>query len=91
MALIDWLIAARPTVPEQALHEHNNTSYQQHIAIFNAIRSHDPDAAEEALQAHLTSVFATWHAFEQGKNAANNRLDDLVNSIAFCAFRSRCF
>ncbi|AUU86624.1 transcriptional regulator NanR [Leclercia adecarboxylata] len=67
VALIDWLIAARPTVPEQALHEHNNTSYQQHIAIFNAIRSHDPDAAEEALQAHLTSVFATWHAFEQGK------------------------
>jgi len=67
VALIDWLIAARPAVPEQALREHNNSSYQQHIAIFKAIRSQDPDAAEQALQAHLTSVFATWHAFDQSK------------------------
>ncbi|MCU6668719.1 transcriptional regulator NanR [Enterobacteriaceae bacterium H4N4] len=67
VALIDWLIAARPAVPEEALREHNNTSYQQHIGIFNAIRSQDPDAAERALQAHLNSVFATWHAFDQSK------------------------
>ncbi|XNM86576.1 transcriptional regulator NanR [Escherichia coli] len=38
VALLDWLIAARPTVTDQALHEHNNVSYQQHIAIVDAIR-----------------------------------------------------
>lgn len=65
VALLDWLIAARPTVPEQELHEHNNVSYQQHIAIVDAIRRRDPDAAERALNTHLNSVFATWHAFEQ--------------------------
>ncbi len=37
VALLDWLIAARPTVADQALHEHNNVSYQQHIAIVDAI------------------------------------------------------
>lgn len=67
VALLDWLIAARPKVPEQELYEHNSTSYQQHIAIVDAIRKRDPDAAERALQTHLTSVFATWHAFEHGK------------------------
>lgn len=61
-ALLDWLIAARPKVADRELHEHNNLSYQQHIAIVDAIRRRDPDEADRALQAHLTSVFATWHA-----------------------------
>ena len=67
-ATLDWLIAARPTVADQALHEHNNVSYQQHIAIVDAIRRHDPDEADRALQSHLNSVSATWHAFGQTTN-----------------------
>ena len=69
VALLDWLIAARPTVPEHELHEHNNVSYQQHIDIVDAIRRHDPDEADRALQTHLNSVSATWHAFGQKKQS----------------------
>ncbi|XMR46218.1 transcriptional regulator NanR [Escherichia coli] len=39
VALLDWLIAARPKVADQELHEHNSVSYQQHIAIVEAIRA----------------------------------------------------
>lgn len=67
VALLDWLIAARPKVPDSELHQHNNLSYQQHIAIVEAIRSRDPDRADRALQSHLNSVSATWHAFSQSK------------------------
>lgn len=80
VALLDWLIAARPTVTDQALHEHNNVSYQQHIAIVDAIRRHDPDEADRALQSHLNSVSATWHAFGQTTNKRNNAT--LVKQIA---------
>ena len=69
VALLDWLIAARPKVADQELHEHNNVSYQQHIAIVDAIRAHDPDEADRALQAHLNSVSATWHAFGKAKKS----------------------
>lgn len=65
VALLDWLIAARPTVPERELHEHNSVSYQQHIVIVDAIRRRDPDEADRALQTHLNSVSATWHALGQ--------------------------
>ena len=44
-------------------------SYQQHIAIVDAIRAHDPDEADRALQAHLNSVSATWHAFGKAKKS----------------------
>lgn len=71
VALLDWLIAARPTVPEKELHQHNNLSYQQHIEIVNAIRQHDPDAADRALHVHLNSVFATWHAFDKQQKSSN--------------------
>ena len=67
VALLDWLIAARPTVPDQELYEHNNVSYQQHIDIVEAIRQHDPDEADRALQEHLNSVSATWHALSKNK------------------------
>jgi len=66
VALLDWLIAARPKVSDAELYEHNNVSYRQHIAIVDAIRRHDPDEADRALQSHLNSVSATWHAFGQG-------------------------
>lgn len=69
VALLDWLIAARPTVPDAELHEHNSVSYQQHIVIVEAIRNRDPDAADRALHAHLNSVFAARHAFEQSKKS----------------------
>lgn len=67
VALLDWLIAARPKVSDRELYEHNNVSYQQHIAIVNAIRLRDPEQADRALQTHLNSVSATWHAFGQTK------------------------
>lgn len=67
VALLDWLIAARPTVPDRELYEHNSVSYQQHIAIVEAIRQRDPDEADRALQTHLNSVSATWHALGQNK------------------------
>ncbi|KIU33837.1 transcriptional regulator NanR [Atlantibacter hermannii] len=69
VALLDWLIAARPAVPDEELHEHNNVSYQQHIVIVEAIRNRDPDAADRALHAHLNSVFAARHAYEQKKRS----------------------
>ncbi|QPR27338.1 transcriptional regulator NanR [Edwardsiella hoshinae] len=62
VALLDWLLAARPTVADADLHEHNNVSYQQHIEILTAIRRHDPDQADRALQTHLNSVFASWQS-----------------------------
>ncbi|MDU5730169.1 MAG: transcriptional regulator NanR [Citrobacter freundii] len=67
VALLDWLIAARPAVADQELYEHNNVSYQQHIAIVDAIRQRDPEEADRALQEHLNSVSATWHAFSKSK------------------------
>lgn len=71
VALLDWLIAARPSVPDRELHEHNNLSYQQHILIVDAIRQRDPDKADRALQTHLNSVSATWHAL--GKKSQKMR------------------
>ncbi|MCS2152884.1 transcriptional regulator NanR [Scandinavium goeteborgense] len=67
VALLDWLIAARPKVADSELHHHNNVSYQEHIAIVDAIRRRDPEDADRALQTHLNSVSATWHAFGQIK------------------------
>ena len=62
MALLDWLIAARPTVSLAELHAHNNVSYQQHIEIYKAICARQPDAADKALKSHLNSVFAAYYA-----------------------------
>ena len=69
VALLDWLIAARPQVPDAELYQHNEVSYRQHIAIVDAIRRRDPDEADRALQTHLNSVSATWHAFGQHSSA----------------------
>ncbi len=71
VALLDWLIAARPSVPDRELHEHNNVSYQQHIVIVDAIHKRDPDKADSALKTHLNSVSATWHAL--GKKSQKMR------------------
>ncbi|EFR2112181.1 FCD domain-containing protein [Salmonella enterica] len=46
-------------------------SYQQHIVIVDAIRQRDPDKADRALQTHLNSVSATWHAL--GKKSQKMR------------------
>lgn len=86
VALLDWLIAARPSVPDRELHEHNNVSYQQHIVIVDAIRQRDPDKADRALQTHLNSVSATWHALgkKKSKKCGSDRASDpsLVKQIA---------
>lgn len=73
VALLDWLIAARPAVPDAELIEHNNISYQQHIAIVDAIRKRDPDEADRALQTHLNSVFATWQTLSQKKKPRDRK------------------
>ncbi len=72
VALLDWLIAARPAVPDAELIEHNNISYQQHIAIVDAIRKRDPDEADRALQTHLNSVLRPGRRSARRKNPANN-------------------
>lgn len=85
VALLDWLIAARPSVPDRELHEHNNLSYQQHIVIVDAIRQRDPDKADRALQTHLNSVSATWHALgKKSQKMRSDRTSDpgLVKQIA---------
>jgi DNA-binding FadR family transcriptional regulator len=69
VALLDWLIAARPTVPQDVLHSHNNVSYQQHIEIYDAIKAHDPDAADSALKVHLKSVFASYYPTARKRNS----------------------
>ena len=69
VALLDWLIAARPTVAQDVLHAHNNVSYQQHIEIYNAIQARDPDAADAALKAHLKSVFASYYPAPRKRSA----------------------
>jgi DNA-binding FadR family transcriptional regulator len=56
-------------VPDAELYKHNEVSYHQHIAIVDAIRRRDPDEADRALQTHLNSVSATWHAFGQHSKA----------------------
>lgn len=83
VALLDWLIAARPTVPDRELYEHNNVSYQQHIAIVEAIRQRDPDEADRALQSHLNSVSATARLGKNSKHVSDRDPDDrLVKQIA---------
>ncbi|MFR4486781.1 MAG: transcriptional regulator NanR [Escherichia coli] len=57
VALLDWLIAARPTVADQALHEHNNVSYHSRRSL---TRSAVMILTKPiALQSHLNSVSAT--------------------------------
>jgi DNA-binding FadR family transcriptional regulator len=54
-ALANWVIAARPTVPDP--HLHNLKSYEGHAAIFEAIRARDGGAADWALKAHLQDAY----------------------------------
>ncbi|QWA11119.1 transcriptional regulator NanR [Sodalis ligni] len=62
-ALLDWLIAMRVglTEPEEII-RHNSRSYEQHVTLYEAIRRHDADGAEKALQDHLSSVLAAYYA-----------------------------
>ncbi len=80
VALLDWLIAARPKVPDAELYQHNEVSYRQHIAIVDAIRRRDPDEADRALQTHLNSVSATGTLSASIQKPKNN--DPLVKQIA---------
>ncbi|EGR7965955.1 transcriptional regulator NanR [Vibrio vulnificus] len=58
-AMVDWLITARPPVKDPiALAK---MSYGHHKAIVDAIKSHDPDKAEEALKCHLDNVYDTYY------------------------------
>lgn len=68
VALLDWLIAARPSVPDRELHEHNNVSYQQHIVIVDAIRQRIP-IKRIALCKPTSIAFPLRHALGKVKNA----------------------
>lgn len=54
-AIVAWLIKGRSAHKERP--ELAQAGYRHHVAIFEAIRDHDPDAAEKALVGHLQHVF----------------------------------
>ncbi|WP_417815930.1 MULTISPECIES: FadR/GntR family transcriptional regulator [Thalassospira] len=41
-------------------------SYQDHVKIFEALRAHDPDAAEAAIRTHLSTVFKSSRSIMDG-------------------------
>lgn len=54
-AFTDWLAPHWIKMPRAP--ERNRINYLRHADIFNAIRERDPDAAEEALSAHLHAAW----------------------------------
>jgi len=50
--------------------EANQTNYQAHKAIFEAILMRDPDAAEERLRSHLSGCFWGTHLFAEDARSA---------------------
>ena len=54
-ALADWIIAARPGVPEPE--RHNHESYQAHALILERIRARDVEGADTAIKAHLQNAY----------------------------------
>lgn len=50
--------------------EANQTNYQAHKAIFEAILMRDPDAAEERLRSHLSGCFWGTHLFAEDAQSA---------------------
>ena len=52
-ALAEWLLEQRRTTLAEGV---DVKAYESHKAIFEAIRAHDPDAAEQAMREHLTYV-----------------------------------
>ncbi|WP_275133705.1 transcriptional regulator NanR [Vibrio sp. JC009] len=59
-AMVDWLITARASVKDP--HALALTSYNHHSEIFEAIKAHDPDRAEQALRDHLDNVYETYYS-----------------------------
>ena len=54
-ALADWVIAARPGIPNPEVH--NQQSYDAHAEILQNIRAKDIDGADRALKAHLQNAY----------------------------------
>jgi len=44
---------------------------QTHKAILDAIKTQDPDAAEQAMRAHLEAVLTTLHQLEKKKKRSS--------------------
>jgi DNA-binding FadR family transcriptional regulator len=55
MAYVAWLSPHWRKMPRMP--ERNETNFLRHLEIFTAIQNRDPEAAEEAMQAHLVSAW----------------------------------
>jgi len=56
-ALVEWVMYRRSTPPETLAQRHR-AALDGHIAVANAIRRRDPDAAQAAMQGHLESALS---------------------------------
>ncbi len=54
-ALADWVITARPDIPEPE--RHNQMSYEAHALILERIRDRDIEGADLAIKAHLQNAY----------------------------------
>jgi DNA-binding FadR family transcriptional regulator len=56
-ALVEWVMYRRSTPPEMLAQRHRS-ALDGHIAVANAIRRRDPDAAQAAMQGHLENALS---------------------------------
>lgn len=59
-ALVDWVIDARPAVPNAKVL--NVKSHQDHIEIFNCIKNRDVEGADKKLTQHIQYVFDQYYS-----------------------------
>ncbi|GAB5451191.1 MAG: transcriptional regulator NanR [Halioglobus sp.] len=62
-ALANWVIAARPAIPDAE--RHNQGSFQAHRDIFQAIRDRDIAGADYALKIHLQNAYDIYYGDTQ--------------------------
>jgi DNA-binding FadR family transcriptional regulator len=57
-AVVNWLMERWSKIERTDTTEH--LAYQGHVQIANAIIKRDPDAAEKAMNKHLSASWAVW-------------------------------
>ncbi len=62
-ALADWVIAARPAIPNPEAH--NQNSYEAHAEILQKIRARDAAGADQALKVHLQNAYDIFYGDKQ--------------------------
>lgn len=63
-ALVDWVIAARPSRSSSNQHELNLISYKAHAKIYEKIRDRDVEGADQILKEHLQYVYDHYYDHE---------------------------